>query len=461
MFTEMRVCNFKSWKDSGPIRLAPVTVFFGTNSSGKTSLLQSLLLMKQTAESPDRRQVLDLGDDRSDMWLGLIGDILHRHELDRQLELGFSWRNAVPVSTTNTGDAGYDLIADSAMSFRTAIRVSGGNQYVQEFAYETDRARILYARKSKQSRKNPEYNLTASVNGDEDYLRRIQGRPWSLPAPMKCYGFPDEVYAYFQNPQFLSLFELELDRHFSESVYYLGPLRRFPAREYRWQGAVPSSVGVDGGRAIETLLASDRLPKIARALKSNGHAKKLYSPRDVVRQWLGELELANSFEISPIADNTDIYRVEIQRSERSAPVLLPDMGFGVSQVLPVLTMLACVPKGSVVILEQPELHLHPAVQSGLADIVLETARVGRAQILIESHSEHLMTRIQRRLAEQLDTNDRVAAYFCAQEDGNSRIEGLGLDEYGRISNWPRNFFGDLMGEASAMVEAGVRRSRPS
>lgn len=149
----------------------------------------------------------------------------------------------------------------------------------------------------------------------------------------------------------------------------------------------------------------------------------------------------------------------IKQSIDSVQVLLPDVGFGVSQVLPVLVLLAYVPKGSVVILEQPELYLHPSVQSGLADIILETARVRRAQIIVESHSEHLLMRIQRRIAEEEYAKDNVALYFCSNTDGHSRMERLQLDKYGRITNWPREFFGDRMAETGTMVDAGIRRSR--
>ena len=72
MFTEMSLKNFKGWEDTEEVRLAPITVFFGTNSSGKTSLLQSILLLKQTAESADRTRVLYPGDERTLVDLGTV-----------------------------------------------------------------------------------------------------------------------------------------------------------------------------------------------------------------------------------------------------------------------------------------------------------------------------------------------------------------------------------------------------
>lgn len=91
MLTGMRLENFKSWGDTGRIRLAPLTVFFGRNSSGKSSLLQALLLMKQTGESLDQRQVLNLGGNDALVDLGTYNDMVFGHETTRDVGLTFDW----------------------------------------------------------------------------------------------------------------------------------------------------------------------------------------------------------------------------------------------------------------------------------------------------------------------------------------------------------------------------------
>ena len=80
MLTRLRFRNFKAWQDSGDIRLAPLTVLFGANSAGKTSIPQLLLLLKQTAESPDRQRALQLGDSRSLVDLGTYDDVVHNND---------------------------------------------------------------------------------------------------------------------------------------------------------------------------------------------------------------------------------------------------------------------------------------------------------------------------------------------------------------------------------------------
>src|SRR5262249_13334889 len=138
----------------------------------------------------------------------------------------------------------------------------------------------------------------------------------------------------------------------------------------------------------------------------------------------------------------DVFRVRIRRTSDSPLVLLTDVGFGVSQILPVLVLLAYVPSGSTVLLEQPEIHLHPAVQAGLADILLEAAVIRDVQVVVESHSEHLLRRLQRRVAETTANADDCSLYFCDIRGGESVAERLRLNMFGEIENWPNGFFGD-------------------
>jgi predicted ATPase len=176
-----------------------------------------------------------------------------------------------------------------------------------------------------------------------------------------------------------------------------------------------------------------------------------------VAYWLKELGLIHSFAVRPIAPNRKEYEVRIKRTVESAEVFLTDVGFGVSQLLPVLVLLFYVPEGSTIILEQPEIHLHPAVQAGLADVFIDAIKRRNVQIILESHSEHLLQRLQRRLAEEALPIDQVKLYFTDFVGAASTLTPLDLDEYGNIRNWPKNFFGDTMGEASAMMEAELKR----
>ena len=156
---------------------------------------------------------------------------------------------------------------------------------------------------------------------------------------------------------------------------------------------------------------------------------------------------------------TKNYEVRIQKSQDSAGVMMADMGYGLSQFLPVLVLCYYAPEGSTLILEQPGMHLHPKVQSLLADLLIEVVTERNLQVLVESHSEHLLNRLQRRVAEEDIGADQTALYFCQNDKGVSTIEHLEMDEFGNIKNWPPNFFGDEMGDLFAMAEAQMKRQK--
>ncbi|MEZ4983810.1 MAG: DUF3696 domain-containing protein [Saprospiraceae bacterium] len=154
-----------------------------------------------------------------------------------------------------------------------------------------------------------------------------------------------------------------------------------------------------------------------------------------------------------------MYRVYVKKNENSSEVLITDVGFGVSQILPVITLCYYAPRGSILIIEQPEIHLHPSVQAGLADIFIDAINIRGVQIILESHSEHLLKRLQRRIAEEKFDVNEASLFFCSNNNGESKIENLQLDEFGNIINWPEHFFGDEVGELAATAKAIIKRKK--
>jgi predicted ATPase len=178
-----------------------------------------------------------------------------------------------------------------------------------------------------------------------------------------------------------------------------------------------------------------------------------------VAQWLQKLGLIHDFRVEPLAEGSQVFQVKVRKSPGSAEVLITDVGFGVSQILPVLVLCFYVPEGSTVILEQPEIHLHPAVQAGLADVLIDAWQKRKVQVLLESHSEHLLRRLQRRVAEEGVPKDDIGLFFCSMGERGSRLTALNLDLFGTITNWPKEFFGDEFGEIAAMSKAAQERQK--
>jgi hypothetical protein len=457
MLTSLRIKNFKSWADTGEMRLAPITGLFGPNSSGKSSILQLLLLLKQTVESTDRTQALDLGDEQALVDLGTFTDIIHFHtsghggpmSTDPTISWILAWR--LPRRLAASGEwAPHELHfeADILRLHTTVTSLGSPTQapVVEEFDYQAiladgrpSRQHIGMKRKTVGSRR---YELTT----EHVDRRQISGRPRDLPLPIKFYGFPSEIYTSFAYTGFVPLLVEETESLFSR-LYYLGPLRDYPSRQYLWGGRIPRDVGRRGERVVDALLAS----------RSRDDFAKERGVEAQVAIWLKNIGLIDSFEIEPISPDSSLYEVMVRGTDSSALVRITDVGFGISQILPVLTLCSYVPKGSTIILEQPEIHLHPLVQAGLADVFIDAIKTRELQIILESHSEHLLRRLQRRIAEeQLAAND-AALYFCEMRDGASHLEELELDTYGNIKNWPKDFFGNDLGELVAMTKAEMER----
>ena len=434
MITHIRMKNFKSWKDSGKVELAPLTGFFGTNSSGKSSLLQMLLLLKQTAEHPDPGEAISFGDDGSLVNLGSFREVIHGHKEEETLELEFGCKlqEAVEIEilgrTPEGGLSDFPVLINN-FSFKTDIRVYGEEIRIERFGYGFESCDI------------PEIRWEAY---QLQYKNLLGEEETSSMVPNSCYGGPASAAPDVLKP-LLSAFE-ELFSY----VYYLGPTRVHPQRHYHWSDKDPTDVGLWGDKVIDALLCAHM-----RRVKISKKGKEV-TIEDRVSEWLREMGLAYSFSLEPIgALKDDNYEVRIQKSETSPAVTLTDIGYGLSDLLPMLVLCYYTPEGSILILEQPGVHLHPMAQAQLADLFLEVIIERNLQILVESHSEHLLTRLQRRVAEKQISQDDVALYFCRNTDGESTIERLQVTESGDIKNWPENFFGDVMGDMFAMTDKQV------
>jgi predicted ATPase len=452
VLTHLQIKNFKAWSDTGDIRLAPITVLFGGNSAGKSSIPQLLLMLKQTAESPDRSRALHLGDERTPVDLGLYPDVIHDHDTKKALEFSLRWQ--VTPSLRPRDPLTGERFRGDEVEF-TASLAGDGTPRVIGMNY-----RLLHKRKQTLSLGLRREGATDKYKlQHEGYRpRRQPGRAWPLPSPERFYRFPEEATAYYQNLRVASDLALSLEETL-RAVYYLGPLREPPRRNYRWSGEAPDHVGARGERFIEAILAGGR-----RAYNWRKRAKTR-SLESVVAEHLLEMGLIAKFQVISLGPKLKEYEVTVQTTHHAPSVHLTDVGFGVSQVLPVIVEAFYVPPGSTVLMEQPEIHLHPRVEAKLADLFVaavnarEDGKLRNSQFIIESHSEHLLRRLQLKIAEEEVSKDQVALYFVEQADEGATLRAIEVDDYGSIKNWPRDFFGDAMADQVARVKAEAQRKR--
>jgi len=451
MLNRLVLNNFKAWKKLD-ITFGAVTGLFGTNSSGKSSLLQFLLLLKQTRNATDRGIVLDFGSQDQFVNLGSFRDLIHDHEESSILSWRIKWDLPHKLSINDSEKKRTDnLVTADSLSHASQVQLNGKVLVSNRLEYKFGEYRFVTEPKKSSV---TEYLLSALAPKEVNNFKfkRTQARAWALPGPLKTYLFPDQAKTYFQNAGFLSDFEAEYEA-FMDSIFYLGPLREHPRREYQWSGSRPSDVGRRGERAIEAILSATQ----RNETRNLGGRTRYKAFDEMIAYWLKELGLIYEFKVEEIGSGSNLYRTSVKRDEKSPYALLTDVGFGVSQVLPALVLLYYVPEGSILLMEQPEIHLHPSVQSGLADVILSAAKTRKLQVIVESHSEHMLRRFQLRVAEAKADYEEVKLYFCDSKGGESKLVDLELDMFGEIQNWPPNFFGNEMGEIAAMRKAVLRR----
>ena len=449
MLAQLRLQNFKSWEDTGDIAFKPITGFFGPNSSGKSSLFQAMLMMKQTAESPDRRTVLHFGDERTLVDLGDFESVVHKHDTKRKMKFSLGWQADTDVAIPDICGGGAVSPGDDS-GFEAEIgetsTAAGKTLTLEEVSYRIADGRQFGLRRT---------------HGEVEYVTFPFRSTVSSPAtlrhlPFKFHQFPYWATEDFRVRDFFLRLEIELTS-LLEDLHYLGPLRANPRRIYSWSGADPLDTGPAGEFVVAAILSY-------RQRHSAVIGKPNYPPAvdEYVAGWLKQLGLVHDFRVEQMAEGRRVYEVKVQKSIVSPEVLLADVGFGVSQILPVLTLCFYVSSGSTVILDHPDIHLHPSAQAGLADVFIDAWKNRGVQVLFESHSEHLLRRLQRRIAEEKIGQDDVGLFFCSTNDvGASNLRSLEVDRFGNISNWPEDFFGDQFGEIAAMSEAALTRQGAS
>ena len=411
MFTHLRLTNFKAWKNTGDVEFRPVTMLLGTNSSGKSTLIQSLLLLKQTVQSPDRTVHLNLGGDEvNDLFsFGGFENVLNLDvEGARQFSIGFDFQR----------DGGSRV--SSGQFDCTYGQTSSGSVAIQTLELRAADRRFRAIRRDKGA---------FSIFVDDEALPRLKGRNY---APERSIAFSADAIADLdQDGPVVEDLSLAIRREL-ESISYLGPLRRKPERDYAWNKTKPGEVGIDGRSAIDALLASALL----KGEEQNQIVKG-------VSHWLARMKVADSLEVRQ-QGRSNRYEFIVHRD--GVACNLRDVGIGVSQVLPVLVVAYFAAPGSTIVLEEPEIHLHPLAQSVLAELFVAISQERKVQFIVETHSEHLFRRMQTLMAKQAVNASEVAMYFVERDGKSAKLRTLELDGYGRVKNWPEGFFGDALGE---------------
>lgn len=258
-----------------------------------------------------------------------------------------------------------------------------------------------------------------------------------------------------------------LENYFASALKYLGPLRDAPKPLYPLAPAAdPFDVGLQGEHTASILdlhknrqikyIPSDRFKEptinLRPATRTLGAA---------VGDWLQYLGVANTVQSRDQGKLGHELKVSIGNSDDLHD--LTHVGVGVSQVLPILVMCLLADSDSVLVFEQPELHLHPKVQTLLGDFFLSMALCNK-QCIIETHSEYIIDRLRFRIAAATlgnEINDQVKIYFVEKPGQSSSFREVVINEYGAISEWPEGFFDQSQQQAEDILRSAAAKRKAS
>jgi AAA15 family ATPase/GTPase len=454
MINSFSVSNFKCI-DEAKIEFKPITIFSGPNSSGKSSISQALLLLKQSVMGIGgihtlfpRGGIIDLGS---------FPDMIRSHNVNNILEYKIDidvgryytrsirkfyygakkyTRRPLPIEKISTlnCDINYTYIPEEEKIVLDNVSfIEDSNFLIESRKNKTGTFRFVYGNIGPDKRtkwSNPELNSLT------DFF---------APQPSKGYLLSERL-SYFKSEKLYNLKRLisgylDILSNELEMINYLGPFRQTPIRYYMTGGAMPSDIGYKGESSIDYL-----------------SYMKMSGDNEIIRftgKWLQKMGYTSHFDIETI--KAFIKTVKLKNKNSNVESSLVDVGFGISQVLPVI-IAVCRHNYGIHIFEQPELHLHPKSQGDIADLFIENIS-NNVRFVIETHSEHLLNRIRRRVAEGKISPDDIKIYFIFQDGSKFKVNDIGINEAGSFSNYPPNFFDEAYQESKKIVEASISKRK--
>jgi predicted ATPase len=432
MFTHLGLKNFRAF-ESLELDLARITILVGPNNSGKSSILSALRILAQTVRNEDYRIPLMLNGPFGEF--GTYKDLVFQNEKERKIGI------AIGTTIARRGPS-REVNLNLSFSYRSQRR----EVILLESVLTDDAGRKVYSTRGTHDPQKQIFEIFGLKNGSEStpaLTRKSTRLIHFLARPYTALGrFSSTAKLSSEHTRAFML----ADSAFNEliqgfrSMEYLGPFRAEPARTNLFSGESPTSVGVDGARAID-MLASDYLRR--------GRRKKELLNR--VLRWLVKASIAKDFKIRLLSDRH--FEVLIQHPITQEFENLADVGYGSSQVLPVIAGGYNMPGDSTFVVEQPELHLHPAAQSELGDFFVDLYE-RKVNSIIETHSEHLILRLQTHVAQGRIRPQDFVVYFVYPSATNKTVVKLTLGDDGVFQQeWPQGFFEERLKEVTALARA--------
>jgi predicted ATPase len=243
------------------------------------------------------------------------------------------------------------------------------------------------------------------------------------------------------------------------NIKYLGPLRTLKSYFAFEDATSLYDVGKNGENAVYIYHEKKDLEISWFALDSesqNGQIKRSTTIEEAVTYWLKYLGAAYAVKTTDDSNGIDIKFKQTADSPFSS---FANLGVGVTQVFPIIVSGLVTEPGNILIVDEPEAHLHPRMQTRLADFFVNMALSGR-QCLIETHSEYIIEQIRYRIAEspsKKSLENQVKIFFAEKIDGISTFKDIKINKYAKLSEWPKGFFDESQDVIGKIMDAVVKK----
>lgn len=429
--TQIRVAGFKSLINEYTIDIKPLTILAGANSSGKSSIMQPLLLLKQTLEATyDPGAILLNGPNVK----FTQGDQLLSRLADGKMAKGFYTGVGVGSELTLTTYIEWNKRRGNEFEVGQTEHTVGNSHYRLYRDMPSDEIKAILA-----TVLVPYQTLL-----DAGEKSRLFGQDVKLkPVQYRCFLTLDTTSLGFLIPHQLMDDELIVGDHIREIIHLPG-LRGSPERDYP-----VTATGHAFSGTFEVYVAS-----IIEQWQRDGDRQQLAR----LFHDLASLALTNKV----VAQRKNSAAIELlvnrfRQGNSEDMVSIADVGLGVSQALPVVVALHTAEPGQLVYIEQPEIHLHPRAQYAMAEVLADAAKAGK-RLVIETHSALLLRGIQTAVAEGKLPPELVKLHwFTLQDDGSTRIDSADLDEAGAFGPWPEDFHSVALQAENRYIDAAEAR----
>ena len=439
--------NFRSLKDTAWLRIRPITVIIGANASGKTSIHAPLLLLKQTLDSPDTTLPLKSIGEFFDA--GSYHDLIFKHDLSKRLSFSIRTEKFIgnkdneelkELGTYRPGEIKLQF------SYNDETKQVNLQRYHVRDIYHRTLVHRYFLKDGTYSIRKPDLDSV-----EKSHLNAIKkSKPEHFLFDIESYirfrlrTSEEEEVEEFTIEESEALYLKSIDyiagwvNRLLSNISYIGPLRQRPKRLYEITGERPSGVGVKGQNTPEIIFM-----------------EKETELMEIVNEWVSKFEFGFQIECKDLSPSA--FEVLLRRKKEAPKIGIADTGFGLSQVLPLIVQGFYSKENSIIIAEQPEIHLNPKLQALLADLFVSIASNEKC-IFVETHSEHLLLRLRRLVAEGKISSEDISLYYVEKSKDVSKIREVPIEEDGHIKHdrWPKGFFGEALKESMGLAQAQQR-----